>query len=68
LTVAFDLTALALVAAGNLLLAARLNSAPLAFLLIAAGIVVRIAQVRTALAAIPLHLPWILFVASGLIV
>jgi O-antigen ligase len=66
-TLVLDLIALGAAAAGNALLAARANAAPIALVLIGAAIVLRIVQFRTALLKIPLHLPWLLFVATAIV-
>lgn len=63
--VLLDLASLGLVAFGNALMAARLNLAPLAVILIAAAFFLRLAQYRLKLLALPLQLPWLLFLVSA---
>lgn len=60
-----DLAALALVALGNALLAARISAEPLALGLIFCALAVRLIQVRTKILALPLHLPFLLFLVSA---
>ncbi len=61
----FDVAALALAGAGNALLAARVNLAPIALGMIALALVLRIIQTRAQLLRIPLLLPALLFVVSA---
>ena len=61
----FDLTALALAAVGNAMLAARLNLAPVALACIAVALVLRVVQQRERMLSIPFFLPWLLFLVSA---
>src|ERR1700687_2412105 len=60
-----DLIALGLAGAGNALMAARLNLAPLALGLIGVAFVIRLAQTRLDFLKLPLHLPWLVFLVSA---
>lgn len=64
---ALDLIALGAAAGGNLLLAARANASTIALVLVAAAVGLRLVQYRAALRSIPLHLPWLLFIATALV-
>lgn len=65
LPLVLDVVALALAGAGNALLAARSNQAPLALCLVGIALVIRLAQVRTRFLQFPLLLPVLLFLASA---
>lgn len=65
LDLALDLVALALAGAGNALLAARLNFAPVALALVAVAFVIRLAQTRLDFFKLPLLALWLLFLVSA---
>lgn len=63
---ALDLAGVGMVAAAGALLAARWSVAPLALVLLAAGLALRVAQYRSRLLRIPLQLPALVFVIAAL--
>lgn len=65
LPILLDVAALGLAGAGNALMAASINLAPPGLGLIAIALVLRVAQARLKLFAIPLLLPWLLFLLSA---
>lgn len=60
-----DLFALALVAVGNAMLAARINAVPLALGLVLLALATQLIRVRSGILAVPLHLPFLLFLVSA---
>ncbi len=67
LPVGLDVVTLGAVGLAGALLAARVQAAPLALVLILGAAVLRIVQYRAALLSIPLHLPLLLFIVSAVI-
>lgn len=62
--IVLDLAAVGLVGAAGVMLAARLQVAPLALGMIAAGLALRVYQYRVRLAALPLSIPWFAFLLT----
>src|SRR5581483_2275176 len=67
LSLGLDLITLVAVGLAGALLAARVQAAPFALVLIVGALLLRIVQYRTALLFIPLHLPLLLFLVSAVI-
>jgi O-antigen ligase len=59
-----DLAGVGFIAAAGALLAARLEVAPVALALIAAGLGVRVVQYRTRVVTVPLAVPWLAFLLT----
>lgn len=62
---ALDLVAVGLVAAAGAMLAARLQVAPAALIMLTIGLGIRVVQYRSRMLTIPLGLPWLAFLLSS---